>query len=96
MLHRGYLVDASRVNLAARRGPSTVMACQLCAGVAATEVLKIVLGRGPVLAAPRGLHFDAYTNRMKTTWRPGGNANPLQKLMLAIARRKYRASTGQA
>jgi molybdopterin/thiamine biosynthesis adenylyltransferase len=91
MLHRGYLVDPSRVDLAARRGPSTVMACQLCAGVAATEVLKIVLGRGPVLAAPWGLHFDAYTNRMKTTWRPGGNANPLQKLLLAVARRKYRA-----
>lgn len=92
MLHRGYLVDPSRVDLAARRGPSTIMACQLCAGIAATEVLKIVLGRGRVLVAPWGLHFDAYTNRMKTTWRPGGNANPLQRLLLAVAQRQYRAS----
>jgi molybdopterin-synthase adenylyltransferase len=92
MLHRGYLVDPSQVNLGARRGPSTVMACQMCAGMAATEVLKILLGRGPVLAAPWGLHFDAYTHRMKTTWRPGGNANPIQKLLLVVARRKYRAS----
>jgi molybdopterin/thiamine biosynthesis adenylyltransferase len=92
MLHRSYLVDPSRVNLAARQGPSTVMACQLCAGIAATEVLKIVLGRGRVLAAPWGLHFDAYTNRLRTTWRPGGNANPVQKLLLAIARKKYRAA----
>ncbi len=92
MLHRGYLVDPSRVNLSSREGPSTVMACQLCAGIAATEVLKILLGRGPVLAAPWGLHFDAYTNRMKKTWRPGGNANPIQKLLIAVARRKYGAA----
>jgi len=96
MLHRGYLVDPSRVDLAARRGPSTVMACQLCAGIAATEVLKIVLGRGPVLSAPWGLHFDAYTNRTKVTWRPGGNANPVQRLLLKIARRKYRATGSNA
>jgi hypothetical protein len=67
------------------------MACQLCAGLAATEVLKILLRRGPVLAAPWGLHFDAYTNRMKKTWRPGGNANPIQRLLIALARRMYRA-----
>lgn len=91
MLHRNYLVDPTRVDLRAGRGPSTAMACQLCAGAAATEALKMLLGRGPVLAAPWGLHFDAYTNRMKKTWRPGGNANPVQRLIIAIARRKYRA-----
>jgi molybdopterin/thiamine biosynthesis adenylyltransferase len=90
MLARGYLVDRSRVDLAARRGPSTIMACDLCAGMAATETLKILLGRGPVLAAPWGLHFDAYTHRLKRTWRPGGNANPLQRLLISLARRLYR------
>ena len=91
MLHRGYLVDRSQVDFAAHRGPSTVMACQMCAGIAATETLKILLGRGPVLAAPWGLHFDAYTHRLKRTWRPGGNANPLQRLLISLARRAYRA-----
>lgn len=90
MLHRGYLVDRSRVELAAKHGPSTVMACQLCAGVAATEVLKILLGRGRVLSAPWGLHFDAYTNRLRKTWRPGGNANPIQQLLIKLVRRMYR------
>lgn len=88
MLQRGYLVDRSRVDLAAHRGPSTAMACQLCAGVAATETLKILLGRGKVLAAPWGLQFDAYRNKTVKTWRPGGNANPLQRVALAIARRQ--------
>ena len=90
MLHRGYLVDPSRVDLAARRGPSTAMACQLCAGVAATEVLKILLGRGPMLAAPWGLHFDAYSYRLRKTWRPGGNANPLQGMLMSLVRRAYK------
>ena len=39
-LHRAYLVDPSSINLAQRRGPSTIMACELCAGAAATEALK--------------------------------------------------------
>jgi molybdopterin/thiamine biosynthesis adenylyltransferase len=86
LLQRGYLLDRSTVDLATRRGPSTVMACQLCAGVAATEGLKILLQRGPVLAAPHGYQFDAYRNKLVHTWRPGGNRNPLQRLGLAIAR----------
>jgi molybdopterin/thiamine biosynthesis adenylyltransferase len=88
MLQMGYLVDPSRVDLANRKGPSTIIAGQLCAGVAAAEALKIMLGRGKVYAAPWGVHFDGYKNKLKRTWRPGGNANPLQKLAIAIARRQ--------
>lgn len=91
MLQMGYLVDPSRVDLAEHRGPSTVMACQLCAGFAATEALKILLNRGKVQAAPYGVHFDAYRNKLAHTWRPGGNLNPLQRLALAIARKRLAA-----
>jgi molybdopterin/thiamine biosynthesis adenylyltransferase len=91
MLQRGYLMDRSKVDLAAKRGPSTAMACQLCAGVAATETLKIVLGRGSVRGAPHGYQFDAYRNKFTHTWRPRGNRNPLQQLGLAIARRQLAA-----
>ena len=91
MLQRGYLADPSRVNLAEQRGPSTIAACQLCAGVTAVESLKILLGRGDVLCAPRGFQFDAYRNRYVKTWRPGGNRNPLKRLALFIARRQLRA-----
>lgn len=87
MLQKAYLVDRSTVDLAAHRGPSTAMACQLCAGAAATEALKILLKRGKVLGAPHGYQFDAYRNKITHTWRPGGNNNPLQRLGLAIARR---------
>ena len=87
-LHMGYLVDRSAVDLANRRGPSTPMGAMLCAGVAATEALKILLGRGRVLAAPWGVHFDAYKNQLNRTWRPRGHRNPLMRLALRVGRRK--------
>lgn len=90
-LHMGYLADPSTIDLANRKGPSTIMGCQLCAGVAATEALKILLGRGTVRAAPKGYHFDAYRNKLALTWRPGGNRNPLQRLALAIIRKRLAA-----
>lgn len=88
MLHMGYLADPDAVDLAAQRGPSTPMACDLCAGVMGTEVLKILLHRGRVSWAPRGVHFDAYRQRLAQTWRPGGNRNPLQRLLILVARQR--------
>jgi len=90
-LHRSYLVDARAVSLADRRTPSTTMACQICAGVAATEALKILLRRGGVRAAPHAMHFDAYTGKLAHTWRPGGHRHPLQRLMMAIGRKQLGA-----
>jgi hypothetical protein len=87
-LHAPYLVDPSTISLSGRRGPSTAMACELCAGVAGTLALKVLLGRGPLKPAPWGMHFDAYRQRLRHTWRPWGNAHPIQRLALAIARRK--------
>jgi len=89
-LQQGYLVDPTRVDLAGKRGPSTPIGCQLCAGVAGAQAVKILLGRGDVLAAPRGLHFDAYRNRFVKTWRPGGHRNPVTRLCVAIAKHKYK------
>lgn len=95
-LHGRYLVDPSAINLAEKRGPSTIMACQLCAGVAGTEALKILLNRGTVRAAPHGLQFDGFRNKLAHTWRPGGNANPVQRLGLAVARKRLGKRPGPA
>ena len=88
MLERGYIADMSRISLAERRGPSSIAACQLCAGVAAIESLKLLLGRGGVRLAPWGSQFDAYRMIYKKTWRPGGHKNPLQVVMRALVRRQ--------
>ncbi|WP_231890747.1 ThiF family adenylyltransferase [Methylomonas koyamae] len=89
MLQRGYLVDPSAVDLVNHKGPSTSMACELCAGVVGTQVVKILLNRGPILAAPWGLQFDAYRNKLVKTWRPGGNKNPIQRLGITLAKKQF-------
>ena len=89
MVQRRYLIVPSVVNLEEHRGPSTNLACELCAGVAAGQAVKILLNRGKVVTAPRGLQFDAYRNQVVHTWVPGGNNNPLQRLKLGIARRLF-------
>lgn len=86
-LQKSYLVDPTRLDLAAKKGPSTMMGCQLASGVAGTQVAKILLNRGDVLNVPWALHFDAYTNQYKKTWRPGGHKNPIQRLAFAIGKK---------
>lgn len=92
MLQRGYLTVPSAVNFQAQQGPSTVMACDLCAGVTGTAVLKLLLGRGPLRPAPWAMQFDAYQQRLSFTWRPLGNANPLQWLLLKLIRPRLRGA----
>jgi molybdopterin/thiamine biosynthesis adenylyltransferase len=86
MLQRRYLVWPRAVDFSAQQGPSTVMACELCAGVMATAVLKVLLGRGNVRPAPWAMQFDAFEQKLSHTWRPGGNAHPLQRLLLRMIR----------
>jgi molybdopterin/thiamine biosynthesis adenylyltransferase len=86
MLQRNYLVAPEAVNFAERRGPSTMMAIDLCAGMLATEALKVLLGRGRLRPAPWVMQFDAYRHRLRFTWRPFGNAHPMQWLLLKFIR----------
>lgn len=90
MVQRDYLVAPQAVNFQEKRGPSTIMACDLCAGVMGTSVLKLLLRRGSIKAVPWGMHFDAYHQKLKLTWRPFGNSNPLQRLLLKFIRPRLR------
>ena len=84
---RKYLVDRSSVNFLEKKVPSTAMGIEIAAGVACSNVLKLLLGRGKVVTAPWGLHFDAYRNRLIRTWRPFGNRHPLQRFMFWYVKR---------
>jgi len=86
-LHRDYLMDQSRINFKIGKGPSTIMGCQLCAGIAVTEGLKLFLDRGKTYAAPYTHQFDAYKNKYKRSYVPFGNRNFLQKLKLKLAKK---------
>jgi molybdopterin/thiamine biosynthesis adenylyltransferase len=86
MLQRGYLAAPEAVNFDERRGPSTAMSCDLCAGMMGTAVMKVLLRRGALRAAPWVMQFDAYRQKLHFSWRPFGNANPLQRLLLRLIR----------
>ncbi len=85
-LHMPY-IDRRYVDLAAKRGPSLALAVQLCAGIAAAEVLKLLLGRGRVRPAPWYQQYDAYRGRLAVGRLPWGNRGPLQRLKFLIAKR---------
>lgn len=89
-MHRAYLVDPARINLAARRGPSTSAAVALCAGVTGALAVRLLLDRGGVKSAPWHYHFDAYLGRFAITRLRFGLAGPLQRAKLALARRAIR------
>lgn len=94
MLQRNYLVVPEAVNFGQKRGPSTAMACDMCAGVMGVAVLKVLLGRGEIKPAPWAMQFDAYRQTLKFTWRPWGNANPLQQLLLMMIRPRLQGTGG--
>ena len=81
-------IDTNYVDLHARRGPSLSLAVQLCAGVVGAEVLKLLLGRGPVYPAPWYQQFDAYKCKFRKGRLRWGNRGPIQRLKLAIVRQR--------
>lgn len=84
MLQRGYLADPAEVDMLGQRGPSTAIACQLCAGVAAAEALKVILKRGPSKPTPYYHHFDAYRGQFVSRKLHGGAKHPLQRLKRSL------------
>ncbi|MFT5923951.1 MAG: molybdopterin/thiamine biosynthesis adenylyltransferase [Paraglaciecola sp.] len=84
MLQKTYLVLPQEADFNAEKAPSLPMAVKLCAGVAGTYALKILLNRGEVLAAPHSLQFDIYRNKFKKTYLPFGNKGLLQRIKIKI------------
>jgi hypothetical protein len=72
-MHRSYLVDPARLDIARRKAPSTMIGVQLCASFTAAQTVKLLLGRGSVKAAPFHYHFDSYLNIFKAGPRRGNN-----------------------
>jgi molybdopterin/thiamine biosynthesis adenylyltransferase len=91
--HRAYMSMKS-VDIAARTGPSSGLACQLAAGVLACEAVKILLRRGPLRVAPWYQQFDAYLGRFVQGRLIGGNRNPLQRLKRWMVRKWVREMLG--
>lgn len=87
-LHIPYL-DPNAISFTERRGPSTVIAVELCAAIAATEVLNVILKRQPPLAVPRYSQFDPYRRRYRIGRLPRGNRQLLQRLKIWYVKRRF-------
>lgn len=79
--HIGYM-DLSRVDLKGGKGPSLNIACQLCASLAATETVRIILGKPGLRPAPFFLQFDPYLRRLRTGCLRRGNRALTQRAKL--------------
>src|SRR5882757_2162364 len=92
-MHRSYLVDPTRLNIAKRKAPSTMIGVQLYASFTAAQAVKVLLGRGEVRPAPYHYHFDAYLNKFKAGLRRGNNTL-LQRLKGNAVERMIRKQLG--
>jgi molybdopterin/thiamine biosynthesis adenylyltransferase len=82
--------DLGNVDLHRKTAPSAGLACQLSAGVAAAEILKVLLDRSSIRPAPCYAQFDARRGlvRRGRLWR--GNCGLLQLLKRALLRYRVR------
>jgi molybdopterin/thiamine biosynthesis adenylyltransferase len=88
-----YLVDKKYFNVAEKKAPSTPMGCMMASGIAAAEIMKIILERGSVRVAPWSLHFDPYLQSYKCKYTIGGRWNPWYRLKVFIAKKLYAKQT---
>ena len=79
MLQRTYM---QKVNFKEKRGPSSVGAVNLCAGIATIYAIKILLKKQPIKAVPYYHQFDVMNEQYVCKELPGGNRNPVQQQKL--------------
>ncbi len=75
-------IDSTRIDMYARQGPSIAAACQLCASVAATEAVRLVLERPGVRPAPHFFQYDPLVRKFHRGRLRMGNRHPWQRFKL--------------
>lgn len=78
-LHMPY-IDLKTVDPRQRTGPALVSSCQLCASVAAVEVLKILFHPQKVRSVPHYSQWDLFGQRYRKGYLWKGNRHPWQRL----------------
>ncbi|MGE4423621.1 MAG: ThiF family adenylyltransferase [Pseudodesulfovibrio sp.] len=77
--HARYL-DSSVVDFDLGKGPSTIIGCQMCSALAATEVVRLLLGRKGVRPAPYYVQIDPYLRKLCRGKLRRGNKSRVQRL----------------
>lgn len=88
-LHLAYM-DRSTISLKEQRGPACAIAMNLCAAVAATEALHVLLKRRAPWSVPRYAQFDTYRMRYRRGTLRLGNRHPWQRVKLWYLKHQLR------
>ncbi len=67
--------------------PSLGLACQMGAGIAATEVISLILNKRKPRYVPWFAQYDTYSRTYKHRYRWWGAKNPLQKIRMKVLKR---------
>jgi molybdopterin/thiamine biosynthesis adenylyltransferase len=83
-----HYLDRKGADLGERRLPSVGAAPFMIAGVIATEVMRLVTGKGGRIAVPRVYQFDAFLRTSRRGFYPFGMRGPWQRLKRALIARR--------
>jgi molybdopterin/thiamine biosynthesis adenylyltransferase len=83
--HAKYM-DFSKVDFESRKGPSLNVSCQICAGMAGTEAIRIILKKKGIRPVPYYFQFDPYLMKLRKGKLFMGNKNPVQRLKTKIVK----------
>jgi molybdopterin/thiamine biosynthesis adenylyltransferase len=86
--HLAYM-DLSQASIKDKTGPSASLACQLASGVAGAYAVQILLGKGPIAAAPIFHQFDPWRGVYRKGRLYFGNRGPIQRLKRKILARRF-------
>lgn len=79
-------MDVGSVDLENRRGPSSIAAVKLCAGLVTTQVLTALFRPEELKTAPWYTHLDARLVKLRHRRLWLGNRNPVQRLKRFVAK----------
>ncbi|EIM63812.1 ThiF family adenylyltransferase [Desulfobacter postgatei] len=89
-------MDFSTVNLKQEAGPSLNVACQICAGMAGTEALRIILNRKGLKPVPHYFQFDPFLMKLRKGKLHFGNRNPIQRMKIGIVKKMIESRKNKA
>ncbi|MBK8576339.1 MAG: ThiF family adenylyltransferase [Elusimicrobia bacterium] len=82
-----YTLPQFGVRLNSKSAPSISIGCLMASAVASTEVLRLLLQREGIRAAPGYFQMDGYCGKMKRGIMRWGNRGPLQRLKIFLGER---------
>jgi hypothetical protein len=77
-------LDRNKSDVAGHRLPSVGAAPFIIAGVIATEVTRLLTGKGKPMAAPTVYQFDALLRRFRRRTYPWGMRGPIQRMKRVV------------